>query len=485
MKQRNRSRHNRMIHVMAMSLLIIALLTSTATAAGAVSDEAKKQEIVDIIVRHHVSGIEREDLDLSTIDAIIGSLQDPYSEYLSVADWQKFMDMLENNYTGIGIRVGLNESGFFVNEVFPDTPAKEAGMLDGDYIVGVNGESVTALTTDELIAKITGVEGTEVQITVDRDGKHISLTMKRRAIHIPALTSGLFSPNIGYVRITSFSSDADELFSKTVDDLVEKGMQTLVLDLRDNPGGLLDTAGNIAKRLIDKGNLIHTKDRSKTESAYPIIGENTIKVPITVLVNEFSASASEVLAGALQDYEIAKLIGKKTFGKGSVQSLYELSDGSVLKLTVQEYLTPNKHPVNNVGLTPDVEVSGDVPQLITALQRAGDVDVVAQLSNRGMKVNGIPVTDYFHVVRENGMTYVPSRVLAALVDSEISWNAKTKAVLIKQASGQTSEFLVQSEGVKLDNGVSYIALNRFETQFEGFAWEDKSGTLTLYENGRN
>lgn len=476
-------RLNRIFKLFAVCMLIVSLLAGSSFAAATASDSARKQEIIDLIVGYHVSGIERSDLNVDSIDTIISSLNDPYSEYFSPEGWQVFKNSLENNYTGVGIRVGFSENRFYVNEVFAGTPAAEAGMLDGDYIIGVNGESVTGLTIEELVTRITGDEGTDVLITIERDGRQLELPMKRKSIHIPAIKSGLFDAGIGYIRVSSFSSDADELFSSAVDELKEQGMTSLILDLRDNPGGLLDTAANMAKRFIRNGNLIHTKDRSNRTVPYAIKGERTIDIPVTVLVNEFSASASEVLAGALQDYQIARLVGSKTFGKGSVQSLFELSDGSVLKLTVQEYLTPHKRPVNHVGLIPDIQVTGDAPQLITALQHAGDIDVTVELNRQGMLVNGVAVSDMFRVIREKNMTYVPSRVLAALVEGEAAWNASNRSVIIRTKDSE-KEFLAHSEGVKVVNGYSYIALNRFQTQFQHFSWTDRNGQLVLRENGR-
>ena len=483
MKLFTRAHVSRTLRILAVSATACTLLAGSTLSAAADKNAAKKEEIVELIVGHHVSGVEKDQLNMDNIDTIIASLNDPYTQYFSPTEWDKFMDMLENNYTGIGIRVGSDDNGFFVNEVFPATPASEAGIQDGDYIVKVNGKSTEGKTTEELVAEITGLEGTEVAITIAREGKENTVKMKRKEIHIPALTTRSFDEGIGYIRVSSFSSDADELFSEEIDRLKADGMKSLILDLRDNPGGLLDTAGNMASRFIKKGNLIHTRDRSKTETPYPVKGNEPIDVPVIVLVNEFSASASEVLAGALQDYEIATLIGRKTFGKGSVQSLYELSDGSVLKLTVQEYLTPLKHPVNKIGLTPDIDVIGDASQLITALQQAGELDIQLELGNRGLSINGQSVTDNFKVLREKGMTYVPSRILAAIVEGEVSWDEADRSVVIKNGK-EEKEFNINSEGMKVENGVSYIALSRFQTQFQELVWTDHNGKLSLIENGR-
>lgn len=445
----------------------------------AVTDK-QKDEIVNLIINNHVSGIEKSKLNTENIDTIISSLGDPYTQYFSPDEWEQFMDMLENNYVGIGIRVGQDDHGFFVNEVFPDSPALGAGMQDGDYIIAVEGKSTQGITTDELIARITGIEGTNVQITIQRSMKSIKLSMARQAIHVPALTSRLFDNGTGYIRISSFSSDADELFATKLKDMQAEGLKSLVIDLRNNPGGLLDTAANMASQFIKKGSLIHTVDRTKTETDYPINGKAPLTIPITVLVNEYSASASEVLSGALQDYKLATIVGTKTFGKGSVQSLFNLAEGGVLKLTIQEYLTPLKHKVNHVGIFPDVNVQGDVSQLVTALQNAGPIDIQLSLTQQALSVNGQLFNDRFKVIRENGGTYVPSRVLAAIVDENIAWEASTHRVRIE---GQTDDgaFREGELGFKLIEGASYIELAHFQAQFPEFDWQDQDGKLTLSE----
>jgi len=463
-------------------IFLVLFLVCTPIAANGQETDDIKQEVINLVLNYHVSGIQLEDLNTESIEAVIESLNDPYSEYLSGNRYQQFVDSLENNYVGIGIRVGENERGFFVLEVFADTPAEESGMLEGDYIIAVNGTETDGLTLQELVGRITGDAGTQVGITVDRGGQTLNLSVERRDIHQPPLTARLMEQGIGYIRIVSFSSDADERFFEETDRLMQEGMRALILDLRNNPGGYLETAGRMAARFVEDGVLIYARDRNGNEETYHISNTHPLDIPVLILINEYSASASEVLAGSLQDHGIARLVGQKSYGKGSVQSLFKLSDGSVLKLTVQEYLTPARRPVNLVGLEPDVVVYGEAAQLITALQLAGDVNVKVELGPESMKVNGEPVLDRFTVIRENGMIYVPSRVLAALVEGEAEWDAKNRSVTIRAPRAE-AEFAVESEGVLLRDGVSFIALNRFRTNFAPFAWSDVNGTVTLIEDG--
>lgn len=470
-------------YVFMLFLLASLLILNSALSANTGFDkESLKKEVIDLIVSHHVSGVEEKDLDTTDIDSILASLDDPYSEFFTPEQWNKFMDMLENQYSGIGVRIGLDDYGFFVHEVFPDSPAMKGGMQDGDYIVAVEGASTEGKTLDDLVAEITGEEGTPVRLTVERAGERIEMTLIRAEIQIPVLIGHRFDNGTGYIRLTSFSSQADELFAEKVRAMEAEGLSALVLDLRDNPGGLLDTAGGIAGLFIEKGQLIYMRDRSGTEVPHPVSGENPLDVPVFVLVNEFSASASEVLAGALRDYDIATIIGRKTFGKGSVQNLYRLPGGAGLKLTVQEYLTPKKQRVNQVGISPDIEVFGDTAQLITALQKAGDINITLELGKNELIVSGMKVNERFAVLREEGRVYVPSRVLAAVIDGEISWDPDSRSVIIAQGDTNAT-FATDAEGVRVVSGTAFIDLELFERHFPAFDWSDGEEKLLLIENG--
>ena len=482
MNSNNRPPFKRGLYTLVLALIAALLLAPLVVWADTTTDaDTLRKEVIDLITKHHVSGVHRSTLTMDDPASIVASLDDPYSELFNPQQWKDFMNMLENNYVGIGIRVGMDEHGFYINEVFADTPALDAGLQAGDYIVAVDGASAAGKSTDKLVTEITGEEGTTVTVTIERGSEQFDVTIARKEIHLPALTSHLIPNRTGYIRITSFSSDVDELFTAHMDQMSKKGMSSLIIDMRNNPGGLLDSAGNIAKRFIKDGQLIYSRDRAGKETPYPVKGENVVTLPLTVLVNGSSASASEVLAGALQDYELATLIGSQTYGKGSVQSMFQLSGGSVLKLTVQEYLTPLKRPVNHVGLTPDVEVLGHTAQLITALQRAGDIDIRLELGQRSLTINGLDLNESFEVRRDSGKTYVPARVLAAIVDGAIEWDAHSRSVVIAGGDGVKASFPMGTDGVYITSGVSFLELDHFGRQFPLFGWHDGDGGLVLAE----
>jgi carboxyl-terminal processing protease len=339
------------------------------------------------------------------------------------------------------------------------------------------------VAVDKLIDSVLGEENTNVTITITRDHKEIDLTMNRKKINLPVVTSKQFADGTGYIQLSSFSSNADELFAAKLTELKQNHIHSLIIDLRNNGGGLLDTAANIAKLFIKDGILIHTNDRNHIDTPVTLQGGASVDFPVYVLVNENSASASEVLTGALQDYKIATVIGTKSFGKGSVQSIFPLSNGGVLKVTIEEYLTSNNHKVNKVGITPDIESKGSVPQLITALQTAGMHDITVTRDNNEMTINQQAFTGENYSIRSvNHKVYVPSRVLAAMIQGAVTWDASTKAVQIVAAQ-KNVVFPVSSEGTLFDKGTAYLDLGIFSQKFPQLHWSMEKDLLTLQVKG--
>jgi len=444
----------------ASALLSFTLLFPAASAALAAgktdAESARIMEVFDLIEKHHVSAPTKRSLSDIAIQSMVDSLNDPYTVYFTPDELKQFQNGLENNYVGIGIRVRGVEGMTFVNEVF-DGPAKKAGMLPGDKITAVNGETVEGLKLEEVTGKIMGPEGSIVSVTVERDSQNVALDMARQTIHVPVVTHKRFDEGVGYIRVSGFSSDADEETAAQLAELKKQGINSLILDLRDNPGGLLDSANNMAKLFVKEGVLIHTKDKNNVDDPVKFSNGATQPFPLYILVNEYSASASEVLTGALQDYNAtAKVIGMKTFGKGSVQTLFPLSSGGALKVTVEEYLTPKMRKVNKVGIKPDLEVDGEVPQMIAALHEAGVKQVKLVLNNRGLAINQLDVEDSFHVIRVGG---------------QIVWNEAAQSVDVT-VNGVNHSFGTADGSLLLQNGASYLDAGRFKEGFPQLEWSD-------------
>lgn len=308
---------------------------------------------------------DEKDLYEGSLKGMFANLGDPYTQYYSKDEFSKLMETLDGRYKGIGVLVQASKEGFIkVVQVFDGSPASEAGLKEGDYIIKVEGKEYSADQMEEAVAIMKGEEDTNVKITVRRmeeDGKNfkdIDMEVARRDVKVDTIDESLMEirgKKIGYIHIKSFDDVTGEDFEASYKKLKEAGMQGLVLDLRNNPGGSLDVCLDIADKFLDKGVIVTTEDKNGeviTEES----DEEKDDIPMTVLVNENSASASEILSGALKDRDRAKIIGKKTFGKGIVQKLFPLDDGSGAKITISEYHTPSGAKINKVGVEPDIEV---------------------------------------------------------------------------------------------------------------------------------
>lgn len=446
-------------------LLTLSLLF-TAVPAAAVEKKDAYLEVKELLSALHISGKDMDDFQSDTIEGLLEELNDPYTEYFSAEEWKSFQSGIEQQYVGVGIRISQDDAGIYVVEVFEGSPAKEGGLYPGDYIIKVNQDSMAGKGMDELTSRVMGLENTAVTLTVLRDGEEKEIRLIRKPIRVPSVTGSWFERDaVGYIKVSSFSLDANKEFDSLMSQYNAKGMQALVLDLRDNPGGYLNTAKLLARHFIQDGTLIHTRDRDQEDTPVRIVGGKKASVPIYVLVNEGSASASEVLAGALQDYSVAEVVGTQTFGKGSVQSSYMLSDGSVLKITVEEYFTPNHRQVNHVGITPDHEVHGAVGQVITALRYAGVNEFELQVERSGLTLNGEAFPERVRLVEQDGKLYAQARILAALAGESIAWDGRTKEVVLG-----VSRFKSGTEEAILDKGVNYLNLEVFQQQFPSFRW---------------
>ncbi|WP_306482961.1 S41 family peptidase [Anaerococcus sp.] len=325
-----------------------------------------------LLDKNYLFDYEKEDLYEGSLKGMFANLGDPYTQYYSKDEFSKLMENLDGRYKGIGVLVQASKEGFIkVVQVFDGSPASEAGLKEGDYIIKVEGKEYSADQMEEAVAIMKGEEDTNVKITVRRmeeDGKNfkdIDMEVARRDVKVDTIDESIIEEKdkkIGYIHIKSFDDVTGEDFEDSYKKLKDNGMEGLVLDLRNNPGGSLDVCLDIADKFLDKGVIVTTEDK-KGEVITEESDEEKDDIPMTVLVNENSASASEILSGALKDRDRAKIIGKKTFGKGIVQKLFPLDDGSGAKITISEYHTPSGAKINKVGVEPDIEVENSEESL--------------------------------------------------------------------------------------------------------------------------
>lgn len=315
------------------------------------------------------------------IDGMVKSLNDPHSNYLSPKMYKTLMEQTEGSFAGIGVVMGMdNEQKIHIVGIMENSPGQKAGLQEGDEILAVDGVPVTQMAFDEVAAHVRGQAGTDVVLTIMRDNANQDITITRDNIKLKTVGHKMLDNNIGYIQIVSFSEDTANEFNEAYNDLKNQGMKALVLDLRNNPGGLLTTCVEIAKKLVPKGEIVSIVDKQGNKETYPSSLEAP-EYPLVVLINKNSASASEILSGAIQDTKAGTIIGNTSYGKGSVQTILPMFEDDAVKLTIAKYYTPSGRSIDGTGITPDIEINLDENATSdTQLDKALEV-LKAQLNN--------------------------------------------------------------------------------------------------------
>lgn len=313
-----------------------------------------------MLEQKYIGEIDEEKLIEGAIKGYVEGLEDPYTEYLTKEEMQDFTEETSGEYVGIGVYITnyKTNNSILVVGVMKGSPALDAGMQAGDIIEKIDGTLYTGEQLNAATRVLKGQEGTNVKVTIVRDGKEEELNIVRKKITVDHVASQMLEDNIGYIQVDSFDSGVADRAEEQLNELKEKGAKGIILDLRSNGGGIVDEATGIADLFLNKGEtVLITKGKSENEDETKAKKDPIIKdIPLVVLVNQGSASASEILAGALKDKYGATIVGMNTYGKGVIQTLYSLSNGGGLKITTEEYYTPNHNKINKVGIKPDVEI---------------------------------------------------------------------------------------------------------------------------------
>ncbi len=322
--------------------------------------QTKLSAIRDKIDKEYIGDIDENALVEGAIEGYVSGLNDEYSEYLTVDEMSQFTQDAEGEYVGIGVYItkDTKNNEIVVYGTMANSPAKEAGLQPGDIITSIDGEECNGDDYDNITDKIKGKEGTTVVIGILRDNQEQTLEIERRHIEVEYVTSQVLENNIGYIYISSFEGNVASQFEKAYNDLANQNISSLIIDVRNNGGGIVDECLEIAELMTDKGQtLLIEADKNGDEEVIKSTKNKEIDLPIVLLVNEYSASASEILAGILKDnVENATLVGNTTYGKGVIQTLYPLYDNSGIKITTDEYFTPNHNEINKIGIEPDIKV---------------------------------------------------------------------------------------------------------------------------------
>lgn len=339
----------------------VVSFTKKETTNSTVPSELK--EFVDTyndIVNNYYNKVNKEELIDAGIKGMINYLDDPYATYFDGTSSTNFNQTLEGNYEGVGIEVTLDNSKVKITKVFADTPAKKAGIKVGDYITKVNGESVEGKSLSDVVSLIKNAKNKEVEITITRDNQEKTMKVTRATVDMPYTSSKVYEENgkkIGYLKIEMFSNNITKQVKKELESLKKKNIDKLVIDVRDNPGGYLTQVTEILSLFMTKKDVIYQlQTKNNKEKVYSTSSKATYSYPVVVLINENSASASEILASAFKETYNAEIVGVNSYGKGTVQKTGDLNNGDTIKYTVQKWLTPKGNWINEKGVTPTKEV---------------------------------------------------------------------------------------------------------------------------------
>lgn len=357
-------------HVRAVAIIIIVAMVVTSVsfvAFGAEKSDANQdylqerlytlEDYLRFIHDNYVEEVTYKELTDAAFQGVSDAL-DPYSVYYpSEEEAQAFVTVVDGKYTGIGIEFKAVPNGAAISAVKGGGPAAAAGLHAADIITHIDGKAIAGFASGEIQKLLMGEPDTAVSVMVERDGKQLSFTMVRKTILLEAVEYTMLKDKIAYVKITEFDSDTEKEFADAKSAFIKDGAKAVILDLRDNPGGYLNAAIDIADQILVSGPISHFEKKGNIYRTYSADNKESLSVDMVVLINENTASAAEVLAAALKENKVAKLVGTTTYGKGMAQSLYSLNDDSVFKMSVFYFLTPNRNPIHKVGVAPDYVVS--------------------------------------------------------------------------------------------------------------------------------
>lgn len=353
--------------VLVSLLLLVGFRVITNTAGSYASGKVTEKEVSKklnklnaLIDKYYLyeDEIDTDKLAEGIYSGYTSALGDKYTVYYDEDETKALMESTSGTFSGVGATLTKDaDTGYAtIVNVYEDSPAEKAGLKAGDILEKIDDHEVGDEQLDTVVSWIKGEKGTEVKITVLRDGEELELTATRDTIEVKTVSYEMKENQIGYIRVSEFDTVTYDQFKEALDDLENQGMQGLIVDLRNNPGGSLDTVTNMLRLLLPEGTIVSTKDKNGKKDEITCDGTHEFKKTMAVLVNQYSASASEIFSGAVQDYGTAKIVGVTTYGKGVVQQLMDLGDGTCLKVTIAEYYTPNGRSINGKGVEPDVEV---------------------------------------------------------------------------------------------------------------------------------
>ena len=343
-------------------LKIYDVVQSNERNQGAVTDSfVQKAKYIEETVKESYTGdIDDEQMEEYMYKGMMASLGDPYSAYYTSEEYEELTTETTGSYEGIGVvmQQDVNTGEVKVVRCYEGAPGEKAGLLPEDVLVEVNGESVSGMELSEVVDKVKSSQDQVAHLTIAREGEseYLEIDVHLEEVNIPVVQSEMLEDNIGYIALYEFTEQTEPQYMEAFEALKDQGMERLIIDVRNNPGGLLTSVCDILEDILPEGLIVYTEDKNGEREEYTCDGKNELDIPLAVLVNGNSASASEIFAGAIQDYSKGTIVGTTTFGKGIVQSLIPFNDGSAIKTTTAKYYTPSGKCIHGTGIQPDVEV---------------------------------------------------------------------------------------------------------------------------------
>ncbi len=365
-----------LVAVLASALTLGCVLGVQLLSAEEPEEVSKLEELKDLITERYIGGVEEKELEDAAAEAMVAATGDRWSYYIPAEEYQAYVEQMANSYVGIGITIQITEeeNGFLITKVNTGGPAEEAGLLAGDLITAIGDRSTAGMATATARDMVRGEEGTQVEITLLRDGKTMTVPVTRKTVEVEVATGVMLEGSIGLVTITNFDSRCAKETIAAIEKLLEEGATALIFDVRNNPGGYANQLVRVLDYLLPEGVLFRTVDYKGNENVDKS-DASCLKIPMAVLVNSESYSAAEFFAAALKDYDAAVIVGEKTCGKGYFQVNYPLHDGSAVSISIGEYFTPKGANLAGVGVTPDVEVAVDEDTFLAIY--AGTMDLMS------------------------------------------------------------------------------------------------------------
>lgn len=470
-------------------IFILSISSTTIHAQTPVINPERERilEVFDLITQYHVDKPMGQKLSDSAIKGMLQSLVDPYTTYFTDEEFDSFLNYIEGIYSGIGVAIAIKHGQIVVDDVYEQSPAQRAGILPGDVILEVDGIEAVNEGVLLAIANLQGPEGTRISLKVKGKSDTRTVDLTRKKVQVPVVRAKVLQGQVGYLSLTMFSDEAVSTFKRELSKLESSPIKGLVVDLRNNSGGTLSSALDLSSAFIAEGKIAILRDINHNEELLKVEKGRDWKLPLVVLVNENTASAAELVAAALMDHNKAVVIGTPTYGKGTVQEGFPLETGGTLKLTIQEYFSPNHRVIHNVGVYPNIFVGDPLEQLeAAAFVLQNQNKVVLNPVNGEVRINqNLDQSDTPFAILQEGKWYLAMRKMAYLWNGKVGYDAEERKVALQLGTKYRVYPLGKSSQVLVRKGTAYLQLDEVLQRYDAIQKvTEKDGLILIKKSER-